>query len=347
MYNHYLLNTKPDIKTIVLYKDNDLEIEVDNIKSTENYLLKISVKGETLKNADRLDNIQGVVKEKHPDVITLASGSSKYYNQKLYPLINDMERKLRNLLYLANVMADKEYAGIIKDLEDKSMGDIFKLLFVDMNFMSYVRNIINKGERGIFNKNEFIKDDLLQIIEQKKETILWDEILYNKAAPTLKNNFQKVRKYRNAVMHAHNIDQKSYADANKLYKSINQELDDEISKIKISPVTEVNENISEMLSSTLASIDIAKAMVELTYDTQFRVIKEVASNILDFSSLKEIIEGMTPKNIEALFNLNVFKDFFAVNQSLKFVINNRPTLPSLNKSKSMSMNRNLDGKEDN
>lgn len=336
MYNHYLLNSKPDIKTIVLYKDNDLEIEVDNIKSTEKYLLKISVKGETLKNADILDNIQGVVKEKHPDVITLASGSSKYYNQKLYPLINNMERKLRNLLYLANVLADKEYTGIIKDLEDKSIGDIFKLLFVDMNFISYIRKIINKGERGVFYNNEFTKDDLLQIIEQKKETILWDEILYNKAAPTLKNNFQKARKYRNAVMHAHNIDQKFYANANKLYKSINQELDDEISKIKTSPVTEINENISEMLSSTLAS-----------YNTQFNVIKEVASNILDFSSLKEIIEGMTPKKIEALFNLDVFKDFFAVNQSLKFVINNRPALSSLNNSKSMAMNRNLDGKGDN
>lgn len=299
--------------------------EIEKIESTNKYLLKVCIKGQTLKNANILDNVQIFVKNKYKDAVILSSDSSRYYNQRLYPLVNDMERKLRNLLYLANVLVGKEYEGVICNLETLDFGDIYKLLFIDTNFMSYIRNILKKGEKGLFNNNEFTKNDLIRVINNIDESVLWDKILYNNAVPTLRNNFQKVRNYRNDIMHAHNIDQKSYEDANKLYKSINQELDNEINKIKTSPVTEVNKDIGKMLSSTLASIDLSnyiklsndlsEIMSKFTYNTKLNEVAGILSKASEVSGLKEISEKIQSLSLVNSSYLDTIKN---LTESIKY-----------------------------
>ena len=122
----------------------------------------------------------------HKDVIVLTNDSSAYFNRQLFPMINGFERLLRKLLYLTgNVKGDARTREHLKDLESKDLGTIFRLLF-----------------NGV---------------------MIWNGLVGNKI-PALKKNRNTVRRYRNDVMHAHNISYHVYRDARLLFGEINFEL---------------------------------------------------------------------------------------------------------------------------
>ncbi|WP_347082678.1 hypothetical protein [Enterococcus mundtii] len=219
-----------DIEPVISFPKN-LEIEVS--------IIKYEIDKNNLTAAKKLSRIEQDILEIDDKLIILESGSSRYFNGILYPLVNDMERKLRKLLYLAAIHEKDSLTETIREIEQQDFGQIYKLLFVDSNFVSTTKEIAKNGIKGKFDGGTFTKSEIINAIDSLEEVGTWNKILNENAVPTLRSDFQLAREYRNDVMHAHNIDFEKFKKAKELYRTINSELDKEINKISISPVNEL------------------------------------------------------------------------------------------------------------
>lgn len=236
MRQEYLINGREE-KTIILahrfeleQKDDineDLKIirDIYEIPDAEAWIFAYSMKSNSEEAAKILSRVDEWVL-KNSQAIILTNESSAYFNRILFPLINDFERSLRKLLYLMSTKHnDNSYVQDIKKLEEKDFGFIFNFLFCDNEFTEKVRQIIKKKNRN-FTKREILKD-----IETIDELIVWDRLVGKELVPSLSLNFIEVKDGRNHVMHAHNIDYKTFSDIRKLYNKINKEIEDAIAQV--------------------------------------------------------------------------------------------------------------------
>ena len=183
------------------------------------------------------------------NVLTLTNECAKYFTGKLYPLVSDFECKLRKLLYLAS--ADDPNNPVnknIKDLETKDFGEIFELLFVDIDFFTAVKAGIKNRD-----KKEFTKAGVLSYIDSFEENANWDKLLSKSAAPTFRKRFMDVKRYRNDIMHMHYISLGQYAEAKQLFTTVNKELDTMLEGILGKAETpEIDENFNDTLAQALS-----------------------------------------------------------------------------------------------
>jgi len=283
MKNEYLISSKKDLEKI---KTEDFGVRLNflSIPNTENYVVSYEISGENEYNAFVLDKLHTKMLDFNFKIIVLECGSSKYYNKRLFPLINSMERKIRKLVYLATATSENESVQeLIKDLESLTFNEIYQMLFLDDKFIKETRNLVNKREGISLYGKGFTKNDILTQVTQLEEFITWDNILSPNAAPTLRLKFKEAKTYRNNVMHAHNITKEIFNAAYKLYKEINQELDEELRKISIDSF-EVSEDIFDILSKkisekknytieyNLANVGISEEMLK-GYNSIFKKLK--------------------------------------------------------------------------
>ena len=183
------------------------------------------------------------------NVLTLTNECAKYFTGKLYPLVSVFECKLRKLLYLAS--ADDPNNPVnknIKDLETKDFGEIFELLFVDIDFFTAVKAGIKNRD-----KKEFTKAGVLSYIDSFEENANWDKLLSKSAAPTFRKRFMDVKRYRNDIMHMHYISLGQYAEAKQLFTTVNKELDTMLEGILGKAETpEIDENFNDTLAQALS-----------------------------------------------------------------------------------------------
>ena len=81
--------------------------EIIEIENSECWTLLISVVGEGKEAAKILDPLNRQVCEKYKPTV-LTNECSAYFNKALYPIVNEFERKLRKLLYLASSLQGDE-----------------------------------------------------------------------------------------------------------------------------------------------------------------------------------------------------------------------------------------------
>lgn len=226
MIQEYLFVDTEHKTEIENYQPEGVDIEIYPIKNSSCWVLVCSMVGETRENAKCLSLVnEYIISTFNPIVLT--NESSAYYNRMLFPLINELERKLRKLLYLKSALnRDERFADNISRLEEKTLGEIFTLLFSDPNFVNDVKKKINKEMNW-----QFTKTQVLEEIQRISEVTTWGELIGDESVTELRNQFDQVREYRNDVMHAHNIDFKLYHKARKLFSKINEQLDEEIGKI--------------------------------------------------------------------------------------------------------------------
>ncbi|CAK8054914.1 hypothetical protein [Eupransor demetentiae] len=250
MYNQYLLNKKLEESSISELKEYVSKLELKPVKNSEqHFILTLEVDGRRDIAAKKLDEANEYIKKNIQDSLILTSESSKYFNQRLYPHINDMERKLRKLLYLANTISEGDVL-IGQRLEKMDLGKLYHFLF-ESAFVSDVKTIV----RELSTKEELTKADVLSLINEVDDVVIWDELLPSEAVPTLRNNFQQAQNYRNDVMHAHNISYKMFRSALKLYKNINAELDSEYDEL-LTSTDHVSTDANNIMSRGLASMDV-------------------------------------------------------------------------------------------
>ena len=228
MIQDYLLQDENIKKDISDYKPEKASINLYQVEKGKCWYAQISVNGSNEQAARDLSDIDMYV-QKYFAVTLLRSDCSAYFTNKLYPLLSSFERTLRKLLYIFSAINnDDESAKNIKELEKKTIGQIFTMLFIDDAFVSSIKDSIKGANRDIFSK-----DDILKLISSVDEKTVWDSLMGDDIVPTLRKNFQEVRFIRNNVMHAHNINWNEYENSRKLLRKIIKEMDTALDDVSI------------------------------------------------------------------------------------------------------------------
>lgn len=290
MINEYLFSTDEHREKIEAYKPAGITIKITNIKNSALWVASYSIDGDSEENAKKLSEVHTFVYDYSSTV--LACGSAKYYNKILYPLANDLERKLRRLLYLAvSISNDKNAKEQIHDLESKDFGAIFNMVFTDKNFISNLKKRVNAENNSEFKgRGQYSKEEICKYIDSLEERTLWDDVVGKDKVSALRNNFRDVNEYRNDIMHAHNINEKRYKKIKTLFKRINSELDSGIDRI----INEMAEKTAEQKAEMAADISaaIAATNVSLTEDLLKNISPVIAQ---DFSSqMSAFLKDMHP-----------------------------------------------------
>lgn len=228
MIQEYLLQDENIKKNISDYKPEKASIKLYQVEKGKCWYAQIFVNGSNEQAARDLSDIDMYVQE-HFAVTLLRSDCSAYFTNKLYPLLSSFERTLRKLLYIFSAINnDDESAKNIKELEKKTIGQIFTMLFIDDAFVSKIKERIKGANPDIFSK-----DDILKLISSVDEKTVWDSLMGDDIVPTLRKNFQEVRSIRNNVMHAHNINWNEYENSRKLLRKIIKEMDTTLDDVSI------------------------------------------------------------------------------------------------------------------
>lgn len=272
------------------YKEIVADIQIkDDVKLTHSqesnlFVLRYEVKGDNSEGAKLLSNIKCQIEMKldKDKYIILTDGASEYYNKQLYPLYNQYERELRQVIALSAVRDGKEKTKqLARELEGLDFGEIYKALFTSQDFWDNFKKI---------KRDEILsKKDLLAKISAFEEKTLWDE-MFTKDVSFLPSNFDKIRRGRNDVMHAHNINYEEYFESKKLIEKAINELDD------IKRLIVKGDIVSSSLSNILAML------VEFSKSVQRMIENEVQP------ALGGIVKSLQT-SIESNINQNqIFED---------------------------------------
>lgn len=284
MIQEYLIKDKHDISTLKSYSTEKIKQELSKVGTI--HILSISMTGENEDSAKILSKIHDEILEVH-EFVVLSNGSSEYFNKSLFPHINEFERKLRKLLYLAAVLSENgKVSGIdnIKDLEQKELGPIFDALFTDREFNSKTRML------GKDVSWQYSKKWIIGYIESLDEITLWNQLLGNNVKE-LSSNYIEVKDFRNDVMHAHDINYSSYMKIKERFKKINLEIDSLLIRMchpdgeNFEQLKGFNSQLSEVLKEQ--SKLISEAMKPVS--EQMEEIKKAFSDL----ALSTTMDGMT------------------------------------------------------
>lgn len=255
MLQEYLFKDKKILDEVKNYGPKDVQINIKEIDNSECFVAQYLLTGEKEDSALELSIINEFVIKKFSPIV-LTDESSAYFNKRLFPLVNGFERKLRKLLYLKSALLKDSENENIKNLEEKDLGTIFEILFADESFIKEVKkNVTDKTWK-------FTKNEIIGMIDGLDENTLWDTLLGKEVVPSLRSNFSIVRKYRNSVMHAHNIDVKTYRAAMKLFTEIIVQLDNEIGKLIDRVESNTLDNIELEFNNNLGAAFIEKKEIE-------------------------------------------------------------------------------------
>lgn len=331
MIDEYLFLDKEHREIVATYQPDGIKVRICNIKNTPLWTATYSVSNKNEESAKMLSDVHAFLIQYSP--IVLSCESAAYYNKKLFPLINDLERKLRELLYLAvSISDDKTAQSILINLEEKDFGEIFDLLFIDLNFIAVLKSNVNATKEGeFFGKSRYTKNEIQEYLNGLKEDAVWDRILGKNVAPTLRKRFRDVQTYRNDVMHAHNINEEIFELAQDLFVRINNELDDAIKEIikNTEPMPETPKGgVNRSISNALAAMEltnIADALINLTVLSDLTSITEAVKNfssIQNNAAISEAIKSITlaQNNFEfmdTIKNISSIQNSAAIENAMK------------------------------
>jgi len=224
----YLINDDNEREKISRFKPEGINSTMVSVEDESFWYARYSLDGKDERTARKMSEVDLYVRE-HFNVVVLQNDCSEYFNNRLYPLMSKFERKLRKMLYVfSGIKKDDESVKNINKLEGKSLGDIFTLLFIDDEFMRRVQDNVKNRSRGKFSKTEILK-----LIEEESENVLWDNLLGKDIVPTLRVYFQEIRNSRNDIMHSHDIGYKEYCTCRRLLEKINKEIDEALNSVSI------------------------------------------------------------------------------------------------------------------
>lgn len=258
-----------------------IKIETVTLRNTDCWMISYTIDGENEDSANILSAVNNYITENFSPTI-LTNDSSAYYNKRLFPYVNEFERKLRKLLYLKSAVNKNDAVSEnIKNLEEQDLGEIFELLFTDDSFISAVKGMILK------KTYKFTKSQIFAQIEAIDENANWDHLIGEVAVPALKESHQEVRAFRNDVMHAHNIDAKVFRKAFMLFRKINAQLDSEIGTVmEIAEKQIKRKEISDYNTALRKAIQLSEQYAKIT-----ELVKQATSP--ELLALQEVAREVT------------------------------------------------------
>lgn len=300
MINEYLFLSDEHRAAVEEYAPNDVIVEISSIENTQLWVATFSVDGKNEDSAKKLSDVHVTLSKYSP--LVLSCESSEYYNRMLFPLVNELERKLRKLLYLAASISDNtEAKKSIQQLEEKDFGEIFDLLFIDIDFISKLKKRVNADAKSEFNgKSKYSKQEIQSYLDNLNESLLWDVVLGKDDVPTLRKRFRDVQTYRNDVMHAHNIECSIYKKAEYLFKKINKELDNAIGRLIGQAEKNLHshgQEVNKAISSALTTMELTSAVDTLNALKSIPVQSNASQFLLQIS---QRIQDLYPQSSGAV-----------------------------------------------
>lgn len=320
MTNEYMFVSDKHRDTIDNYKPVPIKVDISTIENTNIWIVAFSLPNMNENNAMKLSDVHDYVTRLSPFV--LSCESSEYYNQRLFPFVNQFERKLRKLLYLATaVSGDEKATNCVNNLESKDFGQIFSDWFIDIDFINKTKIRINAKD-NFKDKDKFSKAEIQAFIEDLTESTLWDLTLGSIAAPTLRSNFREIHNYRNDVMHAHNtLGSEQFRSAYSLFTTVNKELDNEITSFtaKAKKMTvEEKQEVSRIISSTIEAMDLYTPLSEALNSN------ELLSTSIPYTQKR--IRGLDQDDIKAMIDRAKIPSSSSISDLLE---NNKLTVKSI------------------
>ena len=275
---HYDVKSKGKITRTI-----DANVSIQNFENSDHWSIKIEINGASEEIAKHLSRINDDIIKYNP--IVLENESSAYFNKQLYPYVNSFERDLRKFLYLkSNFSSKKKSKQVIKDLEKLTFEQIYIKLFIDERFCKDVQKHTEKLN--------FSRSKLIDKINSFNEETLWDTIVEANTLSLIKEDFLKLKDYRNDVMHAHNISYERYKEIKDLYTKVNIQLLAQIGiLVNSSEQSETSdkfvETLYEKLETAHDNISIIAEMIE-----KFAATKGKKSSIEISPDIKKFVNLM-------------------------------------------------------
>jgi len=187
---------------------------------------------------------------------TVWDETSQYYSEKCYPLINEIENRMRKLIFLfmfktlgkewinfaiPQKVRDSILNNVKRDGESYSNRDILysanfdhlsDLLFLPYSSVKSVQDVIKMVEKA---KEEGDFEELKKLKYQSNWKRYFSEV---DNFEELKDKWKTLYKYRNMIAHNRLINEAAYQEANKLVDEINKILDEADNAIQTLNVSE-------------------------------------------------------------------------------------------------------------
>ena len=176
----------------------------------------------------------------HLKYSVLSNNLSTYFSQRLYPKFQRYESILRKIFVLAlSPLEDENIIEIIKketnnriDLSKiHTMQYIENLQMAELHTLIFELNLNQINSLSIHFKNFENKSnhDLKKLINTALPITVWERhfvrFTNNEGKDIHKNNYDKIREYRNDVMHFHMISYKRYQKIDSLLSDVSMELE--------------------------------------------------------------------------------------------------------------------------
>lgn len=263
-----------------------VNISYSQIDGKENYILRLTIKQENIKNSIILlceyEEIKSKIEAEKIKIKTLKCEPSLLFQKKLYPLIQKFEINLRKLLNIAlcdtQDILNKGLEALKKDIKNKlqlsqkeyeedlifeysDLSNIFMLLFSDEEAHKCLKNIKNDG---------FIHKNLKNISNNS----IWETCFKPKYKDfKFDTYYEELYTYRNHVMHFHNITYEEYKKASNLFNRANKELENAINQHNVL-------DVKSTLNSELVVSSYLKALTKMVYSLNYGLSNEINKSLL-------------------------------------------------------------------
>lgn len=249
------------------------------------YIGSVSVDSDSLDAARVLSGIRDdVLNECDDSVLMLEDGPSEKFERVLFEPIAAFERRFRELL-IVSICNEKGSLDdkLIGELEKKNLGELFEIVFTDLEFNNRVKSVVNDK-----NSRRFEKKNLAETIGQMEEDTLWSQYFDNDWLPTVAEEHETIRVFRNDVMHAHRMSYKDYRRARTLVEKANKEMGRVIyirsTHVDFTSFSKAVSGLAESISKIMAQIDLGEITRSLqtlqqAYSTSFSGVARQYSDL--------------------------------------------------------------------
>ena len=228
------------------YENDEFTINTQQFRSG---IVEISLSYEysnyKLKSAKKFDNFLSKFREflgkNHLKYSILSNSLSMYFSNRLYPKFQVYESLLRKIFVLAlSPLDDEDIVRIIKEQSNDKLDlskihtieYIERLQIAELHALIFEININPVNDLTIHfkdfqNKNEYI---LKEMIRNSLLITIWEKhftpFTNSEKVDVLKNNYDRIREYRNDVMHFHTLTYRRYKKIDLLLSDVIKELEE-------------------------------------------------------------------------------------------------------------------------
>ena len=228
------------------FKGNEFIINIEQFQSRLvqiilSYEYSKSKLNSAKKFGDFCSKFRGFLEKNDLNYSILFDDLSMYFSQKLYPKFQTYELLLRKIFALAlSPLEDKNIIRIVKEQTNAKLDlskihtieRIERLQIAELHTLIFEININPVNDLTIHfkdfqNKNEYI---LKEMIRNSLPITIWEKhftpFTNSEKVDVLKNNYDRIREYRNDVMHFHTLTYRRYKKIDLLLLNVIRELEE-------------------------------------------------------------------------------------------------------------------------